>query len=223
MEKSTEEAQSVKGIPLKVVDLARECKKGVVASTLQELISRARGKLGVPDNVPVKIVLEQDGTEVDDDEYFSTVEKNTVVMLLKNDEKWLPPGKFHRVRRISDETDGPRFGPKDKELSSLVDRLQGDLTHISMLGGRELELLSNMDPESLIDIFPESVAETEITSDTSDEETSFGHLDQTQKGTPAIVDTVESDSEEDSIDINGSSGDSSVDYLGWNEGTSSPL
>ncbi|XP_049805543.1 DNA fragmentation factor subunit alpha-like isoform X2 [Schistocerca nitens] len=156
MEKSTEEAQSVKGIPLKVVDLARECKKGVVASTLQELISRARGKLGVPDNVPVKIVLEQDGTEVDDDEYFSTVEKNTVVMLLKNDEKWLPPGKFHRVRRISDETDGPRFGPKDKELSSLVDRLQGDLTHISMLGGRELELLSNMDPESLIDIFPES-------------------------------------------------------------------
>ncbi|XP_046984868.1 DNA fragmentation factor subunit alpha-like isoform X2 [Schistocerca americana] len=156
MEKSTEESQSVKGIPLKVVDLARECKKGVVASTLQELISRARGKLGVPDNVPVKIVLEQDGTEVDDDEYFSTVEKNTVVMLLKNDEKWLPPGKFHRVRRISDETDGPRFGPKDKELSSLVDRLQGDLTHISMLGGRELELLSNMDPESLIDIFPES-------------------------------------------------------------------
>ncbi|XP_047102218.1 DNA fragmentation factor subunit alpha-like [Schistocerca piceifrons] len=156
MEKSTEESQLVKGIPLKVVDLARECKKGVVASTLQELISRARGKLGVPDNVPVKIVLEQDGTEVDDDEYFSTVEKNTVVMLLKNDEKWLPPGKFHRVRRISDETDGPRFGPKDKELSSLVDRLQGDLTHISMLGGRELELLSNMDPESLIDIFPES-------------------------------------------------------------------
>lgn len=156
MEKSTEEAQTLKGIPLKVVDLARECKKGVVASTLQDLICRARGKLGVPDNIPVKIVLEQDGTEVDDDEYFSTVEKNTVVMLLKNDEKWLPPGKFHRVRRISDETDGPRFGPKDKELSSLVDRLQGDLTHISMLGGRELELLSNMDPESLIDIFPES-------------------------------------------------------------------
>ncbi|XP_066998789.1 DNA fragmentation factor subunit alpha isoform X2 [Anabrus simplex] len=159
MEKDCEEVHVVKGLPFKVVDLARETRKGVVASSLHEFIIRARGKLHIPESIPVKVVLEQDGTEVDDDEYFSTVEKNTTLMLLVNDEKWLPPGKTPRSRGlVYDETDacGGKFS-KEKELESLVDRLQGDLSHISMLGGKELELLSNMDPESLTDIIPDRI------------------------------------------------------------------
>lgn len=42
-----------------------------------------------------------------------------------------------------------------RNLGGLVERLQGDLTHISMLGGKDLELLSDMDPESLADIMPD--------------------------------------------------------------------
>ncbi|GLG93423.1 Uncharacterized protein GBIM_00839 [Gryllus bimaculatus] len=60
----------------------------------------------------------------------------------------------HRLRgAATDEVDG---GSRARELESLVGRLQGDLSHISMLGGKELELLSNMDPESLTDIIPDS-------------------------------------------------------------------
>jgi len=42
-----------------------------------------------------------------------------------------------------------------RDLGGLVERLQGDLTHISLLGGKDLELLSDMDPESLADIMPD--------------------------------------------------------------------
>jgi len=36
----------------------------------------------------IKVVLESDGTEVDEDDYFDTLEKNTLIMILKPDEKW---------------------------------------------------------------------------------------------------------------------------------------
>lgn len=57
----------------------------------------ARDKMGLPTDVPVKVVLEQDGTEIDDDEYFNTMERNTTLMILINDQKWLPPGKLPRL------------------------------------------------------------------------------------------------------------------------------
>lgn len=41
----------------------------------------------------VKIVLDMDGTEVDDEEYFDTLESNTVLMLLIDSQRWLMHGK----------------------------------------------------------------------------------------------------------------------------------
>ncbi|XP_063225373.1 DNA fragmentation factor subunit alpha-like isoform X2 [Bacillus rossius redtenbacheri] len=150
------EEHSCNGLPLKVVDLMRENRKGIVASSLNEFIDRARKKLGLPKEALVRVVLEQDGTEVDDDEYFSTMEKNTSLMVLVGDQRWLPPGKIPRYQIVVDETDatGNRLS-SSKELTGLVDRLHGDLTHLSMLGGKDLELLSDMDPDSLADIMPD--------------------------------------------------------------------
>jgi DNA fragmentation factor alpha subunit len=131
MELNTDSSPTGNGIPFKVVDLTREKRKGVVAATLQDLITRgkmlpvllidilvnhdnllqkcacmlnviasmlllARDKMDLPEDIPVKVVLEQDGTEVDDDEYFSTMERNTTLMILINDQRWLPPGKLPR-------------------------------------------------------------------------------------------------------------------------------
>jgi len=41
----------------------------------------------------VKLVLDMDGTEVDDEEYFATLESNTVLMLLTKNQRWIIPGK----------------------------------------------------------------------------------------------------------------------------------
>ena len=48
----------------------------------------------------VYLVLEEDGTEVDDDEYFQTIEGNTMLMLLLKDDIWSPEGPHVRYSII---------------------------------------------------------------------------------------------------------------------------
>ena len=47
-------------------------------------------KLGCVPGQEVYLVLEEDGTEVDDDDYFQTLEPNTCLMLLYSGERWSP-------------------------------------------------------------------------------------------------------------------------------------
>lgn len=51
-----------------------------------------------------------------------------------------------------DETDGGRG------IQGLLQRLQSDIGQVSLLGGCELELLSDMDPDSLTDIVQDRLA-----------------------------------------------------------------
>ena len=44
------------------------------------------------DWLEVYLVLEEDGTEVDDEEYFNTMKENTILMLLLKDDIWSPEG-----------------------------------------------------------------------------------------------------------------------------------
>jgi CIDE-N domain len=43
--------------------------------------------LGMP---VARVCLEQDGTEVDEEEYFGMLEKDTPLMVLEEDDRWLP-------------------------------------------------------------------------------------------------------------------------------------
>ena len=49
-------------------------------------------KFGIEEWMEVYLVLEEDGTEVDDEEYFQTIEANTMLMLLNKDDIWSPEG-----------------------------------------------------------------------------------------------------------------------------------
>ena len=49
-------------------------------------------KLGYPMDKEVYVVLEEDGTEVDEEEYFQTLPENTLLMLLHSGDKWSPFG-----------------------------------------------------------------------------------------------------------------------------------
>ncbi|KAF6204583.1 hypothetical protein GE061_018743 [Apolygus lucorum] len=137
-------------MPYKIVDVTREKRFGIVANSLESLTSRAIGKLGIAGSV--KVVLEQDGTEVDEEDYFNTLEKNTSLMILSGEENWAPPGK-RKVHQegCGDETDGGHG------IQGLLQRLQSDIGQVSLLGGCELELLSDMDPDSLTDIVQDRV------------------------------------------------------------------
>lgn len=41
---------------------------------------------------PVRLVLESDGTQVEDGEYWRTLPPNTVLLLLRTGERWYPTG-----------------------------------------------------------------------------------------------------------------------------------
>ena len=78
--------------PYKVMDRTRSVKKGVMASSLEDFALSSRRKLAysLDREVSVDVVLEEDGTEVDDDDYFQTLEPNTCLMLLYSGERWSP-------------------------------------------------------------------------------------------------------------------------------------
>ncbi|CAK9816074.1 hypothetical protein ANTPLA_LOCUS8876 [Anthophora plagiata] len=60
-------------------------------SSLEEAAS-SKEKLGVPQNENVSLVLESDGTQVEDGEYFKTLANNTILLLLRHGERWFPTG-----------------------------------------------------------------------------------------------------------------------------------
>ena len=72
----------------------REKRKSVIATGLDDVKARGAEKLGYGQVSleDLRLVLESDGTEVEEDEYFQTALKDTVFMLLREDERWLPPG-----------------------------------------------------------------------------------------------------------------------------------
>lgn len=51
-----------------------------------------KDKLGVSASESVRVVLECDGTQVEDGEYFRTLANNTVLLLLRQGERWYPTG-----------------------------------------------------------------------------------------------------------------------------------
>ncbi|XP_034188688.1 DNA fragmentation factor subunit alpha [Osmia lignaria lignaria] len=153
------------GNPYKIVDHAREKRKGITASSLKELTSIARSRLSLPLDAELTIVLEQDGTEVDDEEYFATLERNTSLMVLYGEQKWVAAGSSKAASRyiVVDDVDNIEGGQRDEvrrrrpPIEPLVSSLHGDPSHISLLGGNDLELLSDMDPDSLADIVPDRI------------------------------------------------------------------
>ncbi|XP_033337650.1 DNA fragmentation factor-related protein 2 isoform X1 [Megalopta genalis] len=78
--------------PFKIWDSWRNVRKGLVVSNFEELIHRGKEKLGVPQNENVSLVLESDGTQVEDGEYFKTLANNTILLLLRHGERWCPTG-----------------------------------------------------------------------------------------------------------------------------------
>ncbi|CAE1322973.1 DFFA [Acanthosepion pharaonis] len=72
----------------KIWNSERTTKKSVVATNLQDLVSKGKLKLGLTDEAEIRLVLETDGTDVDDEDYFSLLPNDTVFVLLESDEQW---------------------------------------------------------------------------------------------------------------------------------------
>lgn len=118
------------GKPFKITDSTREIRKGIVASSLEDLTSKVVDKLSMTGgNDGITVVLEMDGTEIDDEEYFATLEPHTSLMVLNGTQKWQLPAPPCRIS--TDQTDDGKGGV---ELAGLVGKLKHNLCHVSLLG-----------------------------------------------------------------------------------------
>ncbi|XP_030554426.1 uncharacterized protein LOC115758053 [Drosophila novamexicana] len=122
--------------PFKVKDITRNIRKAVVATTLAELRLKVAAKF---QRAQPAIHLDCDGTEIDDEEYFSTLEANAELIAVFPGEQWRDPSDYNaNMRRTSLDA---------QRLRKLVGKLQQNL-----LNDADLDKLSNMDPNSLADI-----------------------------------------------------------------------
>ncbi|XP_036333000.1 DNA fragmentation factor subunit alpha-like isoform X2 [Rhagoletis pomonella] len=164
--------------PFKIKDVTRNIKKAVVAGTLEELRSKVGEKFEHVDDQLPTIHLDSDGTEIDDEEYFRTLDENTELIAVFPGEHWIDPTNYvtitshHRgsnsgivgvgggggvgvgvggggMEPPGDTTDA---AAETARIKQLVGQLQNNLCNVSVLSDPDLDSLSNMDPNSLVDI-----------------------------------------------------------------------
>ncbi|XP_026223529.1 DNA fragmentation factor subunit alpha [Anabas testudineus] len=80
--------------PCRVCNFTRRKSHGLVVLSLDELKIKGRDVLGFSPSAPVTVVLEDDGTVVEDQAYFMCLPTNTKFMLLLEKEAWSP---VHRI------------------------------------------------------------------------------------------------------------------------------
>ncbi|KAG7493463.1 cell death activator CIDE-3 [Solea senegalensis] len=78
---------SVRNKSFRVTNADRSVKKGIIADSLETLVNKASFSLNV---TPGSLVLDEDGTDVETEEFFETLQNNSVLMLLDMGEKWSP-------------------------------------------------------------------------------------------------------------------------------------
>ncbi|XP_076843453.1 lipid transferase CIDEB-like isoform X1 [Brachyhypopomus gauderio] len=94
--------------PFRVCSWNREIRKGVTAASLQELQEKAAHALQIPS--PVSLVCEEDGTEVDSEEFLMAMPDNTVLMGMEPGQAWRPHPLGQRSGSIKPADCKPRTG-----------------------------------------------------------------------------------------------------------------
>ncbi|XP_068997356.1 DNA fragmentation factor subunit alpha [Embiotoca jacksoni] len=133
--------------PCKVCNFTRQKSYGLVVPTLNEMKIKGCEFLGFSPSHPVTVVLENDGTIVEDQAYFLCLPANTKFMLLHEKETWSP------VRRVDGGTawmarDSVILESDTVDTSStaapwwdLAQQLKQDLTSIIFMSEADLQTL----------------------------------------------------------------------------------
>ncbi|XP_038597047.1 LOW QUALITY PROTEIN: cell death activator CIDE-B [Tachyglossus aculeatus] len=76
--------------PFRICDHKRATRKGITAATRQELLDKATMALGLSGHPTAALVLEEDGTAVDSEDFFRLLEDDSSFMVLGPSQSWSP-------------------------------------------------------------------------------------------------------------------------------------
>uniref|UniRef100_A0A8D1VHJ9 DNA fragmentation factor subunit alpha n=1 Tax=Sus scrofa TaxID=9823 RepID=A0A8D1VHJ9_PIG len=117
---------------------------GVAASSLEELRNKACDILAIDKSLaPVTLVLAEDGTIVDDEDYFLCLPANTKFVALAGNEKWAynnSDGGTAWIAQESSDRDETDSGPGSK-WKNVARQLKEDLSSIILLSEEDLQML----------------------------------------------------------------------------------
>ncbi|MBN3286156.1 DFFA factor, partial [Polyodon spathula] len=139
--------------PCKVCNFSRQKSYGIAVRSLEDLKTKGRETLGMDSKVLVSVVLEDDGTIVEDEAYFMCLPPNTKFMILHSKEKWGPAtrvdgGTAWLGESIdSDEMDSAFTGTES--WRGLAQQLKRDLSSIILMSEEELQCLVDVSCEEL--------------------------------------------------------------------------
>lgn len=115
--------------------------ESITASHLTELIDTVKHRLCLSVNQTVTLVLEEDGTEILDEEYFQALHSDTVLMLLLEHQNWSPPNQISIQYSNNDED--------HRSLTQLSLALRTDLSNIATFSSSELETIVDCSADTL--------------------------------------------------------------------------
>ncbi|KAM9350346.1 DNA fragmentation factor subunit alpha [Symphorus nematophorus] len=133
--------------PCKVCNFTRQKSYGLVVPSLDELKVKGGEFLGFSPSDPVTVVLEDDGTIVEDEAYFLCLPLNTKFMLLHEKETWSPArrmdgGTAWMAREsVVLETDTVDTSSAEAPWWDLARQLKQDLANIILMSEADLQTL----------------------------------------------------------------------------------
>ncbi|XP_077168446.1 DNA fragmentation factor subunit alpha [Paroedura picta] len=146
----------------------RQEQYGAAASCLSELRKKACELLALDKGLdPITLVLADDGTIVDDEDYFLCLPSNTKFVVLAKDEKWASSsidGGTAWLERETTETDG--VGSEGERWRHLARQLKADLSTIILMSEQDLQVLIDVPCAELAQELAENQPQIQTLQDT---------------------------------------------------------
>lgn len=156
----------------KVCNISRQKCYGLAVTSLDQLKLKGGEALGCSPSASVTVVLEEDGTIVEDEAYFLCLPANTKFMLLHADEIWMHThqidgGTAQPCRESANlEIDGKDDVDGFESWHSLAEKLRQDLASIILMSEANLQSLIEVPCSDLAAALNFSQQKTQVLQDT---------------------------------------------------------
>ncbi|XP_054251054.1 DNA fragmentation factor subunit alpha [Indicator indicator] len=138
---------------------------GLAASCLRELRDKACGILSIDKTgEPITLVLAEDGTIVDDEDYFLCLPPNTKFVALAKNEKWSSKSLDSGTAQLSAATDEVDCGVE--KWKQLARQLKDDLSNIILMSEEDLQVLIDVPYSDLAEELAQSQTKIQVLQDT---------------------------------------------------------